>query len=497
MSSKKSFKTSEDTSELGETLTKGTLTTVFSSRFLKKKPKIGNKILIPVLFLVIQLNLGSYYSFDVPQELANNFTKKFRKSPADVEFLYSLWALSAIPLGLISGIIIKKISALSTALLCSFLITVSGILTNLAIEKNQYKWIIIGRILLGFAAEPLMVAQSTLISEWFTGKYLSLASGLSNAMNNLGQALGYFLSSLVYVKSRDMASPFFYSTWSNVFSTVCCILYGFYDLKYLEKVKEANAIEESLNESDDVYDEGDDEEINLKYLKDLFDIRIILSILLFNFGELTYFMFTNISTEFMIRRFNYDILEAKNLILILPLSTVFFIPFYSTLSIKKGIKTKLYLLGYIFALISYVLMAILPVENTNIILVSMVLIGQFWSIVGSIVFSSIIIVTPSRSIPLVLGVGFFFNDIFLTIVPFIFGKIVKKDDIEGYQNALYGLVVLAVIGIILSLIMLAVDKKRGGILDLPENSVEASRLKMAINKRARESDSQEVDQEDD
>lgn len=39
----------------------------------------------------------------------------------------------------------------------------------------------------GFAAEVNEVAQNTLINNWFDSKILSVAAGLAQLMNNIGQ----------------------------------------------------------------------------------------------------------------------------------------------------------------------------------------------------------------------------------------------------------------------------------------------------------------------
>lgn len=464
------------------------------------KTAITSKILIPVLLLLIQLNIGSYYSYDVPQQLATNFTNKFKLTQIDIEFLYSIWALFALPMGLFSGLIVKKLSPLVTVLLSSFMIYVSCVLTNLGIETEKYIYILIARALYGFASEPLMVAQATIISDWFTGRYLSLANGLSQTVNNLGLVASYYLTSLVYVKSRNMFVPFMYSSFFNLFSVLCGVLYSYYDLRYLGIVKGVNHekmdLIESLESKSEMnrsslgnstgviemdLEEVKSEEINCTYLRDMKDLRIWLSIFMFNCAELCYFMFTNFSTEFMIKRFKFDILEAKNILLVLPLITIFFIPVYSIISVKRGMKIKMFGFGFLMACLGYIFLAVLPVKKTYLVYFPIFLIGQFWSIFGAVAFSSIVIATPTRSIPLSLGFSFFSNDVFLSTVPLIFGQIVKNDDIKGYQNALYLLIGLSCLGIGLSIWNFIVDLKKGGILELPENGEKAKKLKILMD----------------
>ena len=61
-------------------------------------------------------------------------------------------------------------------------------------HTRNYSFILVGRIIYGIFAEPNQISQNTLVSEVFYGKFLSVATGLSQVVNNLGLAGSNFLS---------------------------------------------------------------------------------------------------------------------------------------------------------------------------------------------------------------------------------------------------------------------------------------------------------------
>jgi hypothetical protein len=68
----------------------------------------GKGTVIYVLICLIFMNYGNYYINDIPQELGDYFTDYFDKTPEDVEFLYSLYSIVALPMTLLGGLIVTK-----------------------------------------------------------------------------------------------------------------------------------------------------------------------------------------------------------------------------------------------------------------------------------------------------------------------------------------------------------------------------------------------------
>lgn len=63
----------------------------------------------------------------------------------------------------------------------------------------------------------------------------------------------------------------------------------------------------------------------------------------------------------------------------------------------------------------------------------------------------------------------------------LFGTFIKSGTAQGYQHALIGMVVIAIIGFSLCIFTFIVDMKKGGILNVGEESEQLKLLRKRIN----------------
>ena len=72
----------------------------------------------------------------------------------------------------------------------------------------------------------------------FYGKFLSLATGLAQVVNNLGLAASNFLTGKVWLSSRNMSVPFFWAALSCVVSVVASFVWAFIEIFGYDKLIE-------------------------------------------------------------------------------------------------------------------------------------------------------------------------------------------------------------------------------------------------------------------
>jgi nitrate/nitrite transporter NarK len=235
--------------------------------------------------------------------------------------------------------------------------------------------------------------------------------------------------------------------------------------------------------------------IDFSMIKDLNDGLIILCMGNLMLGSQSYFMFTQMSTECLIKRFGLTLEEAKNRLFLMPLLALIAIPFYSFLVGKYGKKTLWLLTGFAIAITSYVLMLILPTvsgsgENQNhkstktLLYISIFLLSQFRAIQGSVIWSSIALTSPAPSVSLAFGVALFLNNLAGASFPNILGAIIKPDTYAAFQDGILFVLLIACCGMVFCICLLITDKKRGGLLWHPENGDKVRLLKDKINQRA-------------
>lgn len=212
------------------------------------KKEILQSVMYLVLFFSCCLNFGNYYIYDVPQELAGAFLREFHLSPSNIEFLYTLNSIPSIFLAFIGGFIVKKMTARTASLMGTYLVLMSSVVTAFGVFFENYNVILAGRVIYGLMSEICMVSQNTILSDWFSGKYLTLASGINQMVNNSGLAASFFLTSEFYNRTKSIFWPFFWAAVSCLFSFLCNVVYSCLDIRYRGSLR---AIEQEQDEQDD------------------------------------------------------------------------------------------------------------------------------------------------------------------------------------------------------------------------------------------------------
>ena len=93
----------------------------------------------------------------------------------------------------------------------------------------------------------------------------------------------------------------------------------------------------------------------------------------------------------------------------------------------------------------------------------------------------VIMASPERSLSFVIGVVLFINNMVLVVLSQVFGMITKNNDIGSYQNAIYAMLVLGGACVLTSIIILIMDGRKGGFLNMKENCEEVVEWKDRIN----------------
>lgn len=430
-----------------------------------QKTKNHLLLITTALILTTPTNFGNMYINDIPQQMSKGFLNYFNITQQDIQFLYSLYSLGATPMALLGGFLVTYFTSNLTSLFSNFGSFISTILTYIGIYYKKYYLVMISRVLFGISAETFIVAQLSQISEIFTGKYLSLATGLNQAFNSLGFAVSFFVNPKMYLESRGIFLPFFLGGIACFICTLFCLIWTFID-----HFKEKN-VEEVENIT----------KFEFKQILELRDIRIGLTIFNLVVTGQCLFIFNTFATGCLMTRFGYTLSEAKNIISIMPLITIPSIPIYSAITSKIGKKMILGIFGYLMVTTAFIILLLLPYEKSNLVYLSYILLSQFWSLSSSINFSSITLVSPKKLFGVAFGFTFFLNSLVFSGMSLYYGWLLKEETRESYSNALISVIVVGILGIILCSSIYIIDKKRGGVLNYPEGSEESKTLRMKIN----------------
>ncbi|XP_054624053.1 major facilitator superfamily domain-containing protein 1-like isoform X2 [Dunckerocampus dactyliophorus] len=169
-----------------------------------------------VLFFNCLLSFGSYFCFDIPGVLQDQFQGNLTcsnttvingtvdcvvgqgMSPRQFNLLYAVCAWTNAVVVILAGFLIDKLGNRFGALLFSFLCVLGSTVFALGSHFSGTPYLLplmlTGRFIFGSGNGSLAIVQNCITTMWFKGKELALAFGLTLAFARLGSVLNFFFT---------------------------------------------------------------------------------------------------------------------------------------------------------------------------------------------------------------------------------------------------------------------------------------------------------------
>ncbi|EGR31799.1 major facilitator superfamily protein, putative [Ichthyophthirius multifiliis] len=250
------------------------------------------------LFLMCFMVLGSYMCYDFPAILNSQIQKDLKQTSTSVNILYSVYSLPNIVLPLFGGYLLDYLGIRKGIFIFTLILLLGQFTCSIGVNKStqDFKLLIIGRVLYGLGGEVLLVAQSiyiyflniiiiiinkgTIISKWFKHNEQSFAFGLSITIIRLGQVFGGFLFPVFQKSYKQLFYPLIFGTSICFFSWICGLKLIYLDRKAdleeydIKKKKIGNQLDDENNQQQDIsiknnYVNKSEEEQELKFLQKL------------------------------------------------------------------------------------------------------------------------------------------------------------------------------------------------------------------------------------
>jgi len=135
--------------------------------------------------------------------------------------LYSVYSIPNILLPFIGGIFLDSFGIwLGTFVLCVF--NLVGMATfYIAIAGKSFGMTVFSRVISGIGGESLEVAQGSVLNNWFRGRELSTAIGLSMCISRSGSSFNSFITPHVYQWTESLTAPVIIGI---IVMTVCIVM---------------------------------------------------------------------------------------------------------------------------------------------------------------------------------------------------------------------------------------------------------------------------------
>lgn len=402
------------------------------------------------------LNVGSFYIYDFPQVLEEVLIDYFKITTVEISYLYSAYSLPNFIAALIGGVILNKIGLGGGSFVFNTILFISALVTIVGMTIKSFWVVIASRVIFGIGGEALYVAQTAIADKWFSGRFLSLAIGISNFFSLFANSSQDFITPAVYLRTGSIITPFYIMAGVSLGSLLLNAVYAIIDKYSIKKLE--------INQKEKI------EVVEFRF-KDLLYLRRMYWLLVIMFVLLTscYYQFMYFATDFFVSRFGLTYENSKDAVSISPFVASILLPIISMLTVIIGKKDYLLLICSILAVFVYGSLYLLPQEPSIWIYFPISGVGLIMAIYSSTLWSGMTLVVPKEAINLALSLASTLLNITWTTLPILFGYLNEQRTPEGYGKSALVLTGIGLFAAIVSIMILYDDARTGGVLHLPEN----------------------------
>lgn len=442
------------------------------------------------LFIVAFTMMMGYFITDVMSPLEVLLTKPLAEgglgwSPDDYGFFSGSYGLINVFLLMLffGGIILDKMGIRFTGILACALMVIGvcikffgvshdfggdSIYLNIIIFKGNLPMSAavasLGFSIFGVGAEICGITISKIITKWFTGHELALAMGIQVALARLGTAAA-MMGALPMAKAFDgkVSAPILLGAVLLIIGFLAFIVYTVMDKKLDRSIAEAKG--ESAKQEEGLV-ESDDDKFHFGDLKLIFSNPgfwcICLLCLLFYSGV---FPFLKFATKLMIANYNVPENLAGIIPGLIPFGTILLTPLFGSLYDKIGRGATLMLIGSTMLAAIHFIFAIHILPYGWFAVIIMILLGVAFSLVPSAMWPSVPKIIPMKLLGSAYAIIFYIQNIGLSLVPMFIGKLNGTD--PTYKTSMSVFCSFGVCAVVLSLLLLVIDKKKNYGLQKP------------------------------
>jgi MFS family permease len=407
------------------------------------------------------LTFGSYFAYDIIGAIAPTLIEELGASRGMVGGFYTIYSIAAIISVLIGGFLIDKLGTRKASMIFSLLVLIGSVLVAFG---NNLTIVFIGRFIFGAGSEPLVVAQSAMLSRWFKGKELALSFGIALTVSRLGTLFSFNTGELISSHFGDYRYALIAASLFCLLSLAANIFYIFMD----KKGEQALELE----------DEGAEEKINLKDIKKFkisFWYIAMLCVLFYS----AIFPFTALSTDFFVDKWNIPrVIDSSGSFMrqvfsnffnmfntaggissIIIFASMIFAPFAGHLVDKFGKRASLMIVGSILMIPAYLMLGFTQLYPAY----AMIALGAAFVLVPAAMWPSVPLIVPKEQVGTAFGIITFIQNIGLALFPYLNGLL--RDTTHNYTASMLMFASLGAFGLVFAFLLRRADLNDKGILE--------------------------------
>ncbi|KZC04201.1 Major facilitator superfamily domain-containing protein 1, partial [Dufourea novaeangliae] len=370
------------------------------------------------LALMCLLGFGSYFCFDNPGALQDNFKTDLQMSTSKFVLLYSIYSWPNIILCFIGGFLLDSIFGIRFGTVIYMGLTLIGqIIFATGATINAFWLMMLGRFVFGIGAESLAVAQNSYAVLWFKGKELNMVFGLQLSFARVGSTVNFLIMEPIYkYVSQYYNGPqcigivLFLAALTCVGSMICACVLAMMDRRAERLLRRGEGKET--------------ETVSLTDVKDFKPIFWLIAFICIAY-YVAIFPFIALGKVFFERKYEFDASNANTVNSLVYLISAIASPLLGYLVDRTG-KNVLWVNVSIFAtIVAHGLLAFTYINPY----VCMILMGLAYSMLASSLWPLIALVTPEYQLGTAYGIAQSVQNLGLAIVAIVAGIIVDR---SGY-----------------------------------------------------------------
>lgn len=315
----------------------------------------------------------------------------------------------------------------------------------------------LGFAIYGVGCEICGITVSKVIVKWFTGHELALAMGVQVALARLGTAAALG-ASLPFAKMMGGVS----ASVGLGAALLCAGVLVYLVYCVMDKKEDASAAAVA-SEPEEGFKFAD--LIGLVKTTGFWYVAFLC--LMFYAGV---FPFLKFATKLMVFKYGVDADVAGLIPAMLPFGTIILTPLFGALYDKVGKGATLMIIGSCLLTLVHMVFA-LPINSWVIAIAMMLILGVAFGLVPSAMWPSVPKIIPMKLLGTAYALIFYIQNIGLALVPVWIGKVnqanTAADGIIDYTQTMTIFAGFGVIAIVISLLLLMEDKRKGYGLQKP------------------------------
>ncbi len=411
-----------------------------------KSDEIPSTLRWSALLIASLAMFGNYYLYDSVAYVGKDFMEGLGFSNEDFSRFYSVYSIAAVIVLTFSGVVIDQLGARLVILITGLLCSVSGFITA---ATSNLTIMLIGRFLLGFSAEPMIVAITVILAKWFRGKELGFALGINIFIARAGS---YFVD-----WSPTWAKQIYNDGWQEALFLaggigLLCGIGGV--VYYLLERKASKKYVLGKGEEPDKLNLGE-----IMTFTPSFWFVVMLCMTFYS----AIFPFRGFAPTFFQNAHGVSETLSGKLNSMVIVASMWVTPFIGLLIDKIGRRSQIMFLGSIFILPVYLLMVY---SNINLFIpVSMM--GVAFSLIPAVMWPSVAYIVDEKKLGTAYALMTLIQQIGVAVFVWLVGKAndisaASADNPDGYNLSMWAFSLLGIVGLVFSFLLYKTEKGPNG-----------------------------------